>query len=77
MSVQAGEKGRGFRPITKFIDEISQQVVSGINDITGVALHLSKMAVNKQRYVDAYQRFYLVKNKNNNAKYINSLCCGQ
>ena len=73
MSVQAGEKGRGFQPITKFIDEISQQVMTGINDITAAALKLSKMAVNEQRSIDAFNRFVQVQNKNNKTRYIKSL----
>ena len=73
MSVQAGEKGRGFQPITKFIDEISQQVMDGTNEITSAALQLSKIAVNQQRCFDACRRFEMIIEKDSAAKNIKTL----
>ncbi len=73
ISAQSGEKGRGFQPITEFIDEIAQQAMSGVNDINNEALKLTKIAVNEYRSVDAYHRFASVKEKNGQARHIKSM----
>ena len=73
MSVQAGEKGKGFQPITQFINEISKQVMEGTSNITDAALSLSKVSVKEQRSADAYRRFSLVMNKDKEARHIKSL----
>ena len=73
ISAQAGDKGRGFQPITEFIDEISQQAMNGVNEINDEALRLTKIAVNQQRSVHAYQRFDSVRIKNGKARYIHSM----
>ncbi len=76
ISAQAGDKGLGFKPITESIDEISQQAIRGVDEISNEALHLSKIAVNEQRSIDAYRRFHLIMKKDGGAKYIKSLSAG-
>lgn len=73
ISAQAGEKGRGFQPITVFIDEISQLAINGVNDINDEALRLTKIAVNERRNIDAYNRFDAVIKKDGEARYIKSM----
>ena len=73
ISIQAGDKGRGFQPITDFIDEISQQAMSGVKQINEAALQLTKIAVNEQRCVNAYQRFDTVRKKNRDARFMTSM----
>ena len=73
ISAQSGDKGLGFQPITEFIDEISQLAMSGVDDINEEALRLTKIAVNEQRSVNAYQRFNSIRVKNHDAQYINSM----
>lgn len=73
ISAQAGENALGFQPITDFIDEISQQAISGVNEINKAALKLSKIAVYEQRSYNAYLRFNLVEKKYKDARYIGSL----
>ena len=73
ISAQAGEKGRGFQPITVFIDEISQLAMNGVNDINDEALHLTKIAVSERRNIDAYNRFDAVIKKGNETRYIKSV----
>lgn len=73
ISAQAGDKGLGFQPITNFIDEISQQAMKGVNEISDEALKLSKISVHDERTRDAYRRFNRVRTKNADARYINSL----
>ncbi|MDH5327835.1 MAG: hypothetical protein OEZ68_18190 [Gammaproteobacteria bacterium] len=73
ISAQAGDKGRGFQPITTFIDEISQIAMEGVNEISDAALMLSRIAVENQRQYDAYQRFLTVKSQSQDARYIATL----
>ncbi len=73
ISAQAGQAGLGFKPITESIDEVSQQAMSGVNEISCAALELSKISVQEQRSIDAYRRFESVFRKNSDAKYIRSL----
>lgn len=73
ISAQAGDKGLGFQPITESIDEIAQQAMDGVDEISLAALELSKIAVYEQRSIDAYRRFESVLIKDKDAKYIGSL----
>ena len=73
ISAQAGDKGLGFKPITNFIDEISQQAMKDVNEISDVAMKLSRISVCEQRSQNAYRHFAAVRGKNNNAPYIDSL----
>ena len=73
ISAQAGDSGRGFQPITEFIDEISQLAMDGVAEINNEALRLTKIAVNEQRCTDAYHRFNKVLQKNPDAKHIQSI----
>ena len=73
VSVQAGDQGRGFQPITQFIDEISQQAMKGVKEINLAALQLCKIAVDEQRSINAYQRFESVRTKSADARYIDSM----
>ena len=73
ISAQAGDKGLGFKPITNFIDEISQQVMKGVQEINVEALKLSRLSVKAQRTQDAYRRFDSVFIKNADAQYLESI----
>ncbi len=73
ISAQSGEKGRGFQPITEFIDEIAQLAMTGVNEINNEALQLTKIAVTEYRNIDAYHRFDSVREKNSKAQYIKSM----
>lgn len=73
ISAQAGKAGRGFQPITESIDEVSQQAMTGVNEISTAALALSRISVQEQRSIDAYKRFESVMSKGQDAKYIKSL----
>ena len=73
ISAQSGDKGLGFQPITDFIDEVSEVAMQGVNDINDEALRLTKVAVNEQRCIDAFERFESVKRKNQDAQFIASM----
>ena len=73
ISAQSGDKGRGFQPITNFIDEISQQAMQGVQDINTEAMRLTRIAVYEQQSIDAYRRFDSVRTKNAHARHIKSM----
>lgn len=73
ITVEAGDNGLGFLPITESIDEISQQVMSGIGEISDAALQLSKIAVHEQRSIEANRIFDMVIKKHSDAQYISSM----
>lgn len=73
MSAQAGEKARGFQPVTGFINEISEQAIMGVKEINNEALQLSHITVSEERARDANEKFLSVFKKNKEALYIDSL----
>jgi hypothetical protein len=70
---RAGEKARGFQPITGFIDEIASSTTSGVTKISKQALAVSRMAVEELRARDAAQRFRLAVELAGDAPYLASL----
>jgi hypothetical protein len=54
---RAGEKARGFQPITGFIDEIASSTTSGVTKINTQALEVSRLAVEESRARDALTRY--------------------
>jgi hypothetical protein len=73
ISTQAGDIARGFHPITKFIDQISVQAMSGVRDIDERALALTHITVAEERAIDAQRRFASVFKEHPKAKFISSL----
>lgn len=73
MSAQAGDKAKGFKPVTEFIDEISKQAISGVVNINREALKLSRISVAEERARDANDKFLSVMKKNKKSIYINTL----
>jgi len=70
---RAGEKARGFQPITGFIDEIASSTTSGVTKISKQALQVSCLAVEEYRARDAVKRFRLAANLAGDAPYLASL----
>lgn len=56
IAFRAGEKARGFQPITDFINELAKETIELINDFNGHALTFYKLTVNEHRIADAYRR---------------------
>lgn len=56
-SARAGEKARGFQPITDFIDELAGQSISMVNQINIEALLASRVAIAEFRAQEARERF--------------------
>lgn len=56
MCERAGEAGRGFRPITMFIDEMGRETTHLVRAINGCALEISQASVLELRLTDAAER---------------------
>ena len=57
IAAQAGDKARGFQPITGLIDEIASATTDGVTQINHEALEVSRLAVEGIRAHDALRRF--------------------
>ncbi|MCB1645864.1 MAG: hypothetical protein KDI36_10435 [Pseudomonadales bacterium] len=73
IAAQAGEKARGFQPITGFIDEIASATTSGVTKINVEALEVSRLAVEEIRARDAMRRFSEIYAQASDARHLASL----
>ncbi|PPC90212.1 MAG: chemotaxis protein [Methylobacter sp.] len=73
IAFRAGEKARGFQPITDFINELAKETIELINDFNGHALTFYKLTVSEHRIGDAYKRLELSSKLAQGAQYSHSL----
>ena len=73
IAFRAGEKARGFQPITDFINELAKETIELVNSINEHALHLYQLTVNDYRMSEAYNNFEKVARLAENAPYRESL----
>jgi methyl-accepting chemotaxis protein len=57
IAFRAGEKAKGFQPITDFINELAKDTIELVNAINAHALHLYQLTVDEYRMTEAYNRF--------------------
>ncbi|GAB4254284.1 MAG: hypothetical protein Kow0065_01120 [Methylomicrobium sp.] len=57
IAFRAGEKARGFQPITDFINELAKETIELVNAINAHALFLYQLTVNEYRTSTAYEKF--------------------
>jgi len=57
IAFRAGEKARGFQPITDFINELAKETIELVNDINEHASLLYQMTVDEHRITAAYRSF--------------------
>jgi methyl-accepting chemotaxis protein len=72
IAFRAGEKAKGFQPITDFINELAKETIELVNAINKHALSLYQLTVNEYRMTDSYDRFELVADKAKGAAYADS-----
>jgi hypothetical protein len=60
IAFRAGEKAKGFQPITDFINELAKETIELVNDINEHALLLYQMTVDEHRMTDACHSFETV-----------------
>ncbi len=73
ISHRAGEKARGFSPITDFIDEMSIETMKLVDLINKNSIILSRIAINELRIADALARFKIASNLAEDAQFLSSL----
>lgn len=73
IAFRAGEKAKGFQPITDFINELAKETIALINAINEHALSLYQLTVDEYRMSDAYNKFEIVAIQAKGATYENSL----
>lgn len=73
IAFRAGEKAKGFQPITDFINELAKETIQLVNDINEHALKLYRLTVKEQRMTEARERFEKVAASAQSAAYALSL----
>lgn len=73
IAFRAGEKAKGFQPITDFINELAKETIELVNNINEHALQLYRLTVKEYRMSEACRRFNQVAQDSANAVYADSL----
>jgi hypothetical protein len=73
IAFRAGEKAKGYQPITDFINELAKETIDLVNAINVHALLLYRLTVNEYRMTGVFQKFELVAAKAKDAAYAASL----
>ena len=73
IAFRAGEKAKGFQPITDFINELAKDTIELVTAINEHALSLYQLTVNEYRMTDAYDKFASVELLAEGAAYKESL----
>ena len=73
IAFRAGEKAKGFQPITDFINELAKETIELVTTINEHALLLYQMTVNNHRASNAYTQLKLVKAQSKNAAFSSSI----
>ncbi|MGR8931525.1 MAG: chemotaxis protein [Gammaproteobacteria bacterium] len=73
IAFRAGEKAKGFQPITDFINELAKETIELVKDINEHALKLYRLTVKVHRISEACRRFESVAAMSTGAAYADSL----
>lgn len=73
IAFRAGEKAKGFQPITDFINELAKDTIELVNDINEHALKLYRLTVKEHRMSEACKRFEQVAVNSSDSAYAESL----
>ena len=73
IAFRAGEKAKGFQPITDFINELAKDTIKLVDEINEHALSLYQLTVNEYRMTDAHHKFITVQALAQGAAYSDSL----
>lgn len=71
-AAQAGERARGFQPLTRFIDEIARDTIDNTRSVEREAVQLTRLAAHHLRTRDACLRFTRVRDKAGDAPHLGS-----
>ncbi len=73
IAFRAGEKAKGFQPITDFINELAKETIELVNAINEHALLLYQLTVNEYRMTETHNKFVMVAAQAKGAAYTDSL----
>ncbi len=73
IAFRAGEKAKGFQPITDFINELAKETIELVDDINEHALLLYQLTVNEYRTASAYNKLQEVNTLAVEARYSETL----
>lgn len=73
IAFRAGEKAKGFQPITDFINELAKETIELVNTINEHAFLLYQLTVDEYRMTDTYSKFQLVESLAKGSAYESSL----
>lgn len=73
IAFRAGDKAKGFQPITDFINELAKETIELVTNINVYALLLYRLTVNEYRRTAAYNRFEQVGKLAAGAHYADSM----
>lgn len=73
IAFRAGEKAKGFQPITDFINELAKETIAQVNKINEHALTLYRLTVNFQRMTEVSRHFEKITEMSGTASYADSL----
>lgn len=73
IAFRAGEKAKGFQPITDFINELAKETIALVDDINEHALKLYQLTVNEYRMTNVHNNFELVAALAKGTRYEDSL----
>ncbi|MFA5982892.1 MAG: chemotaxis protein [Methylococcaceae bacterium] len=73
IAFRAGEKARGFQPITDFINELAKETIELINDFNGHALTFYQLTVNEHKISEAHSQLEKANKLAFGAQYASSL----
>lgn len=73
IAFRAGEKAKGFQPITDFINELAKETIALVTDVNEHAIELYQLTVNSYRTTNVYTQLQLVEVLSKGAAYQNSI----
>jgi methyl-accepting chemotaxis protein len=73
IAYRAGEKARGFQPITDFINELARETIGLVNQINEQASELYETTVSEHRHEQANRQFKRVLELGSDAAHVGSL----
>ena len=73
IAFRAGDKARGFQPITDFISELAKETIERVAEINELAIVLYRVSVNEFRMAVSYNKFDQVTKMSGSAMYAQSM----
>jgi hypothetical protein len=73
IAFRAGDKARGFQPITDYISDLAKETIERVAAINELAITLYRLTVSEFRMAASYRKFHEVTKKSGSAMYADSM----